>query len=53
MSSQGIEDLLFATLDAVSRYRVGQKESVSAALEASGLTGCIAWAWHRGRRQLG
>ena len=32
-----IEDLLFATLDAVSRFRVGQQESVSAALEAGGL----------------
>ena len=31
-----IEDLLFATLDAVSRFRVGQKEAVSAALEAGG-----------------
>ena len=37
MSSQGIEDLLFLTLDAVSRYRVGQREAVSAALEAGGL----------------
>ena len=37
MSSQGIEDLLFATLDAVSRWRVGQEEAVSAALEAGGL----------------
>ena len=35
--STGIEDLLFATLDAVSRFRVGQKESVSAALEAGAL----------------
>ena len=33
----GIEDLLFATLDAVSRFRVGQQEAVSAALEAGGL----------------
>ena len=32
----GIEDLLFATLDAVSRFRVGQQEAVSAALEAGG-----------------
>ena len=32
-----IEDLLFATLDAVSRFRVGQKEAVGAALEAGGL----------------
>ena len=32
-----IEDLLFATLDAVSRFRVGRKEAVSAALEAGGL----------------
>ena len=38
MSSQGIEDLLFATLDAISRYRVGQREAVGAALEAVGLT---------------
>ena len=37
MSSQGIEDLLFLTLDAVSRFRVGQRESVSAALEAGAL----------------
>ena len=37
MSSQGIEDLLFATLDAVSRFRVGQRESVSAALDAGAL----------------
>ena len=33
----GIEDLLFATLDAVSRFRVGQRESVSAALDAGAL----------------
>ena len=32
-----IEDLLFATLDAVSRFRVGQREAVGAALEAGGL----------------
>ena len=31
-----IEDLLFATLDAVSRFRVGQREAVGAALEAGG-----------------
>ena len=37
MSSHGIEDLLFATLDAVSRYRVGQREAIGAALEAGGL----------------
>ena len=37
MSSQGIEDLLFATLDAVSRFRVGQREAIGAALEAGGL----------------
>ena len=37
MSSQGIEDLLFATLDAISRFRVGQREAVNAALEAGGL----------------
>ena len=33
----GFEDLLFATLDAVSRFRVGQREAVGAALEAGGL----------------
>ena len=33
----GIEDLLFATLDAVSRFRVGQREAVNAALKAGGL----------------
>ena len=33
----GIEDLLFATLDAVSRFRVGQREAVGAALEAGRL----------------
>ena len=32
-----IEDLLFATLDAISRFRVGQREAVGAALEAGGL----------------
>ena len=36
MSSHGIEDLLFATLDAISRFRVGQREAVNAALEAGG-----------------
>ena len=29
-----LEDLLLATLDAVSRFRVGQREAVSAALDA-------------------
>ena len=29
-----LEDLLLATLDAVSRFRVGQRDTVSAALEA-------------------
>ena len=37
MSSHGIEDLLFATLEAVSRFRVGQHDAVSAALEAGPL----------------
>ena len=37
MSSQGIEDLLFATLPAVSRFRVGQREAVGAALDAGAL----------------
>ena len=32
-----IEDLLFATLDAVSRFRVGQQDAVSAALDAGPL----------------
>ena len=42
-----LEDLLFATLDAVSRFRVGQRDTVSAALEAGNrlteadLPGCI------------
>ena len=31
-----IEDLLFETLDAVSRFRVGQREAVGVALEAGG-----------------
>ena len=35
--STGIEDLLFETIDAVSRFRVGQREAVGAALEAGGL----------------
>ena len=35
--STGIEDLLFATLDVVSRYKVGQHDAVSAALEAGPL----------------
>ena len=35
--STGIEDLLFATLDAISRFRVGQREAVNAAFEAGGL----------------
>ena len=34
MNERGIEDLLFATLDAVSRFRVGQRETVNAALRA-------------------
>ena len=37
MSSHGIEDLLFQTLDAVSRFRVSQREAIGAALEAGGL----------------
>ena len=32
-----LEDLLFATLDAVSRFRVGQRDTVGAALEAGHL----------------
>ena len=37
MNERGIEDLLFLTLDAVSRFRVGQRDTVNAALEAGGL----------------
>ena len=63
-----LEDLLFATLDAVSRFRVGQRDAVSAALEAGplltkakgpaaswrvGRLAALAWAWHRGRRVCG
>ena len=49
-----IEDLLLATLDAVSRFRVGQREAVSAALDAGALlTNCTAWAWRRARRPCG
>ena len=62
-----LEDLLLATLDAVSRFRVGQRDAVSAVLEAGPLltkakgrlqhgeweTGCIVWDWHRGRRPCG
>ena len=33
----GIEELLFETIDAISRFRVGQREAVGAALEAGGL----------------
>ena len=32
-----LEDLLLATLDSVSRFRVGQREAVSAALDAGAL----------------
>ena len=32
-----IEDLLFQTLDAVSRFRVGQREAIGGALEAGAL----------------
>ena len=52
MSSHGIEDLLFATLDAVSRFRVGQRESVNAALDAGGLahrSQGLAATWGVGR----
>ena len=48
MSSQGIEDLLFATLDAVSRFRVGQRESVSAALDAGALLSQAKLRLHHG-----
>ena len=37
MDTTSIEDLLFETLDAISRFRVGQRESVAAALDAGGL----------------
>ena len=32
-----LEDLLLATLDAVSRFRVGQRDTVGAALDAGAL----------------
>ena len=57
-----IEDLLLATLDAVSRFRVGQREAAGALLTQAkgrlrhgewGDTGCTAWAWRRARRQRG
>ena len=35
--NETIEDLLLATLDAVSRFRVGQREAVAAALDAGAL----------------
>ena len=37
MDTTSIEDLLFETLDAISRFRVGQRESVAAALDAGAL----------------
>ena len=63
-----LEDLLLATLDAVSRFRVGQRDTVGAALDAGaflaqakgrlqhgewGRTGCIAWAWPHVQRVCG
>ena len=58
-----IEDLLLATPDAVSRFRVGQREAAGAALDAGtlltaakgryGVTGLEGLAWHRARRQRG
>ena len=36
-SPMDLEDLLLSTLDAVSRFRVGQREAVSAALDAGAL----------------
>ena len=36
-SPMDLEDLLLSTLDAVSRFRVGQRESVGAALDAGDL----------------
>ena len=44
-----IEDLLFATLDAVSRFRVGQREAAGAALDAGALLSQGAFApWRMG-----
>ena len=38
MATNGnLEDLLFDTMDAVSRFRGGQREAVAAALDAGGL----------------
>ena len=36
-ASRSIEDLLLSTLDAVSRFRMGRLEAVSAALDAGRL----------------
>ena len=36
-SPMDLEDLLLSTLDAVSRFRVGQREAVGAALDAGDL----------------
>ena len=62
-----IEDLLFQTLDAVSRFRVGQREAIGGALEAGALlteakgrlkhgewADCSeGWVWHPGQRERG
>ena len=43
-----IEDLLLATLDAVSRFRVGQREAVGAALDAGALLSKAKGRFHHG-----
>ena len=63
-----LEDLLLATLDAVSRFRALASGTPLAPRSrpgpcspkpradcnmGSGETGCIVWAWHRARRPRG
>ena len=43
-----LEDLLFATLDAVSRFRVGQRDTVGAALDAGAFLAQAKGRLHHG-----
>ena len=45
---ENLEELLLATLDAVSRYRVGQREAVGAALDAGALLSKAKGRFHHG-----
>ena len=45
---EDLEELLLATLDAVSRYRVGQREAVGAALDAGALLSKAKGRFHHG-----